>query len=285
LASQQILISIVYTNSSQKAEAPSKPNGNGKKPENGEKEAEKAEDKKLEDGEKEKKKKCEHCIAKKARKEAEEIAAEASGKKAENKKVENGKGEKKCEHCTAKQAKKAEEDKFKKPEESKAMDPNKAPDNPNFTPEQDSLLLKLKSENTSWADIAAKMSLTKHDVWARHKELMQTAHLKPTSFDTKEAKTSDTKPIEATNDNSNSKDTSKDSGDANKPADPKSTDSKGRLKADENWTRQDCEILEMLEHRYREEKWLSIQSSFYNWTGRMIIADVIERKLKEEGGG
>lgn len=57
----------------------------------------------------------------------------------------------------------------------------------------------------------------------------------------------------------------------------------GRLKADDNWSREDCEILEMLEARYREQKWLSMQASFYNLTGRMVRADIIERKLSEAG--
>jgi hypothetical protein len=57
----------------------------------------------------------------------------------------------------------------------------------------------------------------------------------------------------------------------------------GRLKADDSWSREDCEILEMLEARYREQKWLSMQASFYNLTGRMVRADIIERKLSEVG--
>lgn len=57
----------------------------------------------------------------------------------------------------------------------------------------------------------------------------------------------------------------------------------GRLKPDNIWSQDDLEILEILEARYVEHKWLRIQADFYNYTGRMIVADVIEQKFRADG--
>jgi hypothetical protein len=162
----------------------------------------------------------------------------------------------------------------KKPEEPKATDTSKPDDAKNpepdssFTPEQDALILRLKAANTSWREIATQMSLAKSDIQQRYKELQKAAHAhqQPTSPDT----TPETP-----------KEKDKEAGDK-ADSGPGAGPGGRRLKADDNWTREDCEILEMLEQRYREEKWMSIQSSFYNWTGRMIIADVIEQKMRED---
>jgi hypothetical protein len=54
-----------------------------------------------------------------------------------------------------------------------------------------------------------------------------------------------------------------------------------RLQPDEHWSASDCEILEMLEARNREQKWMTIQACFYNFTGRMVDAGLIERKMGE----
>ncbi|KAH8682930.1 hypothetical protein BGZ60DRAFT_551845 [Tricladium varicosporioides] len=57
----------------------------------------------------------------------------------------------------------------------------------------------------------------------------------------------------------------------------------GRLRPDNIWSREDCEILEELEKRYRENKWLEIQAAFFNWTGRMVEGEIIERKFRGDG--
>lgn len=57
----------------------------------------------------------------------------------------------------------------------------------------------------------------------------------------------------------------------------------GRLKVDDIWSKHDVEVLEMLEQRYTEHKWLHIQAGFYNWTGRMVVAEMIERKFRDDG--
>jgi len=55
------------------------------------------------------------------------------------------------------------------------------------------------------------------------------------------------------------------------------------LRPDGVWTEDDCEILEYLKNKYEENKWLHMQAGFYNWTGRMVIAQLIEQKFKDDG--
>lgn len=56
-----------------------------------------------------------------------------------------------------------------------------------------------------------------------------------------------------------------------------------RLRPDNIWSRDDCEILEELDKRYRENKWLQIQAAFFNWTWRMVEGEIIERKFRGDG--
>lgn len=58
---------------------------------------------------------------------------------------------------------------------------------------------------------------------------------------------------------------------------------KSRLQADDVWTERDCLILEYLEAQHRENKWLEIQSSFFNYTNRMIPGFIIEQKFRDDG--
>jgi hypothetical protein len=55
------------------------------------------------------------------------------------------------------------------------------------------------------------------------------------------------------------------------------------LKPDAVWTQDDCEVLEWLESKYEENKWLHMQAGFYNWTGRMVIAELIQKKFRDDG--
>ena len=57
----------------------------------------------------------------------------------------------------------------------------------------------------------------------------------------------------------------------------------GKLKPDGAWSEDDCEVLEWLMNRYKEDKWLHIQSGFYNWTKRMVSWEIIEQKFKDDG--
>ena len=65
--------------------------------------------------------------------------------------------------------------------------------------------------------------------------------------------------------------------------DPPEETPKGKLRPDGAWTEDDCEILEYLRNKYEENKWLHMQAGFYNWTGRMVIAQLIEQKFKDDG--
>jgi hypothetical protein len=61
------------------------------------------------------------------------------------------------------------------------------------------------------------------------------------------------------------------------------TSSHEHLKPNAAWSQADCEVLEMLEARYTQHKWYHMQAEFYNWTGRMISAEVIQAKFDEDG--
>ncbi|EKD14904.1 hypothetical protein MBM_07115 [Drepanopeziza brunnea f. sp. 'multigermtubi' MB_m1] len=49
------------------------------------------------------------------------------------------------------------------------------------------------------------------------------------------------------------------------------------------WTADDCTMLGLLEQRHREEKWARIKADFYNCTGRMIPAELIENEFRATG--
>ncbi|KAL3425692.1 hypothetical protein PVAG01_02483 [Phlyctema vagabunda] len=55
------------------------------------------------------------------------------------------------------------------------------------------------------------------------------------------------------------------------------------LKADDIWTMDDCGVLEMLKERYEQHKWQHMQAGFFNFTGRMIGAELIEKKFRDDG--
>lgn len=124
------------------------------------------------------------------------------------------------------------------------------------------------------------MSLAKSDIQVRYKELQKKA---AEALAANTADNSKSKDVEKDNGKDEQKDGKKSEGGkrADGGGDGDRSGNGGRLKPDDNWSREDCEILEMLEARYREQKWLSMQASFYNMTGRMIRADLIERKLLE----
>ena len=56
-----------------------------------------------------------------------------------------------------------------------------------------------------------------------------------------------------------------------------------RLIPDQNWSADDCQALEMLVGRYDTNRWLYIQASFYNWTGRMVPGEIIRAKFEQDG--
>jgi len=55
------------------------------------------------------------------------------------------------------------------------------------------------------------------------------------------------------------------------------------LKSNSVWSEADCDLLMFLEARYMEEKWLQMQAGFFNWTGRMVDAEIMKAKFAEDG--
>jgi hypothetical protein len=196
-------------------------------------------------------------------------------KAADDLKPESGK---KTDNAVDDASKKAED--VKSNAVSKGSATEKSDDDWTWTSEQDALILKLKGDNISWKEIATKMSLAKSDIQVRFKELQKKAAetlAANTEENSKSKGGENGNEKESKNEDRKSDEEMK----ADAVRDVEECRNGGRLKPDENWSREDCEILEMLEARYREQKWLSMQASFYNMTGRMIRADIIERKLSE----
>ncbi|ESZ95281.1 hypothetical protein SBOR_4335 [Sclerotinia borealis F-4128] len=57
----------------------------------------------------------------------------------------------------------------------------------------------------------------------------------------------------------------------------------GHLRPDKIWSAEDCETLEYLMEKHRSTQWLQLQAGFYNYTGRMVNAEFIERKFRKDG--
>ncbi|KAF7874782.1 hypothetical protein EAF04_001956 [Stromatinia cepivora] len=57
----------------------------------------------------------------------------------------------------------------------------------------------------------------------------------------------------------------------------------GRLRPDKIWSAEDCETLEYLMEKHRSTQWLQLQAGFFNYTGRMVKAEFIERKFRKDG--
>jgi len=55
------------------------------------------------------------------------------------------------------------------------------------------------------------------------------------------------------------------------------------LNPDVHWSEADCDLLMFLESRYVDEKWLQMQAGFFNWTGRMVAAEIIKAKFEKDG--
>ncbi len=189
------------------------------------------------------------------------------------KNAENGKEEAKKPEEASKKAQKAKPD-----ADSKGSDTEKSESDWTWTAHQDALILKLKVDNLSWKEIASRMSLAKSDIQVRFRELQKKA------AETLAASTAENS-MSKDGEKDNTEDGQKDGNNVDRGGEGgrvgNEPENGGRLKPDGSWSREDCEILEMLEARYREQKWLSMQASFYNLTGRMIRADIIERKLSE----
>ena len=161
-----------------------------------------------------------------------------------------------------------------------------------FSTEQDADVLKLKEEGKTWREIATALKRSQKDCQARFKEL-EKGEKNGNEGAKKDVATTDGEAAPAVEEEKTKKKDKKGEkrGDkvestkkrkAGEETGAEDANAGGkRLKADDIWTKDDCKMLEMLEERYREQKWLQIQASFYNQTGRMVIADLIEKKFQE----
>jgi hypothetical protein len=147
---------------------------------------------------------------------------------------------------------------------------------------QDDKILSMKLENKPWKEICLEVGASKKDCINRFKTLTAGMHEKG------EKNTADPTTIPATPLTPSEPVAKPDEpllpstapgpgpGPARQPEDQTPA---ARLQPDTIWTREDCEMLELLEARYRDQKWLHVQAGFYNLTGRMVGAEVIRRKF------
>jgi hypothetical protein len=56
-----------------------------------------------------------------------------------------------------------------------------------------------------------------------------------------------------------------------------------QLLPDENWSVEDCYLLKEIEAKFERTKWLQVQADFYNWSGRMVDASLIQGKFQKDG--
>ncbi|KAI9741553.1 MAG: hypothetical protein M1818_004359 [Claussenomyces sp. TS43310] len=153
----------------------------------------------------------------------------------------------------------------------------------NWTQEQDEQILRLKAAGRTWKDIAAAVTSSKSSVSARWRAL------RPKDDDGGDdagcaaaAKEEDAGKDGKTGDGAVEPDVEGKWEEARigAPAAPAPAPApRPRLQPDDIWDRGDCELLEILEARYRDQKWLQIQAGFYNLTGRMVAADIIKLKF------
>jgi hypothetical protein len=162
-------------------------------------------------------------------------------------------------------------------ENDKESQANDKGDTKVFTADQDAQITMMHGEGKTWREIAKEIKRSQKDCQNRLEELRSNSRAK----DGGENKSNG----DIQTDRSNGKGGKNNKSGAGKTRKKKRVDKntgmRGRLEPDEIWTREDCEVLEMLEERYKEEKWLHMQSSFYNLTGRMVVAGIIENKFSE----
>lgn len=191
-----------------------------------------------------------------------------------------------------------------------------------WTAEQDATIRKLKAENKSWKDIAIEVGASKKDVQNRFKEL-QKSQEDGKKGDEKKKDNSPAEysglgalfDSEAAPFGEKEKKDKKDNRSSPEPEKKKKKDSQAQKKEeksdkssptktvpggagtakqemtavdkapkpDDIWTKDDCAVLGMLKERYENHKWQHMQAGFFNWTGRMVNASIIEEKFKDDG--
>ena len=166
-----------------------------------------------------------------------------------------------------------------------------------WTTEQDAKIKSMKDVGNSWKMIAQTVGASKKDVQQRYKEITQGGS------GSKGGETKDDKSNGEADDGlgemlglfdegeeeAAKKETKRDGekrggkGKKGEKGRVQKLSGQVRLRPDDVWTKEDCDILDMLETRYTEHKWLHLQAGFYNWTGRMVVGEMIERKFVEDG--
>ncbi|RDW89697.1 hypothetical protein BP6252_01729 [Coleophoma cylindrospora] len=251
----------------------------------------------------------------------ESVKKEDVGKKeTEEKKEEGNSTEKKDpENTTAKRVEEAPEPaaaEKEKEEEVKMPGQWKAGD---WTPELDATIMKLKSKNKPWKDIAIEVGASKKDVLNRFKELQKAEEDKkkgkegananeaskliavpdsdgnaapseekdkdcradPEKKEKSKAQENDDNPGKSSPSGATTEESSTSQQDMAATSTITPRGEKG-LRPDEIWTKDDCAVLEMLKERYETHKWQHMQAGFFNWTGRMVVASIIEKKFKDD---
>ncbi|KAG4034297.1 hypothetical protein MFRU_003g02670 [Monilinia fructicola] len=192
-----------------------------------------------------------------------------------------------------------------------------------WTQEQDDRLMTMKKENKTWKDIVGRLGTSKKDAVARYKILQakEKEEEKPKKPEKKKQNNNNNNIKCTTQADKNegseddfyiapdcpyhhpkSKSSSSKSGkkekkrksygelDRNRDDEEdeeerarESRNGKGHLRPDHIWSAEDCETLEYLMEKHTSTQWLQLQAGFFNYTGRMIKAEFIERKFRKDG--
>lgn len=191
-----------------------------------------------------------------------------------------------------------------------------------WTQEQDDRLMAMKKENKTWKDIVGRLGTSKKDTVARYKILQAKEKEEEKPKKPEKKKQNNNNNIKCTtqadkNEGSEddfyiapdcpyhhpkSKSSSSKSGkkekkrksygelDRNRDDEEdeeerarESRNGKGHLRPDHIWSAEDCETLEYLMEKHTSTQWLQLQAGFFNYTGRMIKAEFIERKFRKDG--
>ncbi|TGO54474.1 hypothetical protein BOTNAR_0266g00080 [Botryotinia narcissicola] len=183
-----------------------------------------------------------------------------------------------------------------------------------WTKEQDSKLMAMKKENKTWKEISGELGTGKKEVVARYKVLQEQektedeeekAEVEEKPKKVEKKKKTKYCPYHQPKSNASAVSASKQEkkkkrksyGELEKERDDEDEDEdqeeriqgighrnhQGHLRPDKIWSAEDCETLEYLMEKHRSTQWLQLQAGFFNYTGRMVKAEFIERKFIKDG--
>lgn len=177
-----------------------------------------------------------------------------------------------------------------------------------WTPSQDALILSMREGGESWIDIGRAISCGAKEAEKRWEELAGRG------AEQSEAKNEKTKGKKGKGGKTNGKGNAKT---AKQPADTSSgpdTNNKTaggdinqlyqreevsaailsglyddafakKIKPDDNFSPLDCRVLGLLSSKRKADRWLELQASFFNATGRMVPVELLRHKVEEAKGG